>query len=246
VNIAIPLRSSLSSLALAVVATAQTPPRPAPAPRPEPQPAREQLERARVLLAQHGERSKTVRVLVADYVQRRTTALSKEPFVSKGRFLFVREPAAVVFAGTEPRVSTARLTGATYEVWRPQQNRLERFHLGGPELAQGLFAAVGGDVQRLEREFAIVACDDGKPGSGTAVIRFAPRSDAVRERLQQLVLTLDGKDGALRAVGYRDHAGDWIDIELGNVRVDPSDAPSAALDVPANATVVEHAAPARK
>src|SRR5204862_7212732 len=101
---------------------------------PAPAPAQPQLDRARELLDKHAARSRDVKVLVADYVQRRTTALTKEPLQSKGRFLFVRDPAAVLFFATEPRVSTIRLTAAMYEVHRPAKKQLERFHLDRPEL----------------------------------------------------------------------------------------------------------------
>ncbi len=231
-------RAAIAALALAAVAAAQPPQRPEP---PRAAPA-DQAARAAKLLAAHAARSKDVGVLVADFVPRRTTTLLQEPLVSKGRFLFVREPAAVVFSFTAPRVSTARLTASTYEVHRPHKRQLERFHLDGPELANGLFAAVGGDVQRLERDFVVVSCTDGDEGSGTAVVRLEPRDDAMRARLQQLVVTLDANDGALRAVGYRDHAGDRIHIELSGVALDPADAPSAALVVPEGTTVVEHGA----
>jgi hypothetical protein len=225
--------------ALAAVAAAQDPAPKPPAPAPAPAtPA--QIERAQKLLAQHGERSRNVRVLVADFVQRRTTALVNEPLVGKGRFLFVREPAAVLFAFTEPRASTVRLTASTYEVHRPHRKQLERFHLDGPELAQGLFAAVGGDVQRLEREFAIASCTDAGKDGAAAVVRLEPKDHAMRERLRELAITLDARDGGLRGVAYRDHAGDWIEIELTAIELDPKTAPAATLDVPKDTTIVEH------
>ena len=52
--------------------------------------------------------------------------------------------AVVVFFASEPRPSVVRLAETVYEVHRPQRKQLERFHLDGPELARGLFAAVGG------------------------------------------------------------------------------------------------------
>ena len=67
-------------------------------------------ERAEALLRAHGKNSAKVAVLVADYVQRRTTALSKKPLVSSGAFLFVREPGCVLFRASKPRPSVVRLT----------------------------------------------------------------------------------------------------------------------------------------
>lgn len=198
--------------------------------------------RAEDLLRAHAERSRTVAVLLADYVQRRTTPLSKEPLVSKGEFQFVREPACVLFRATEPRVSIVRLTSATYEVHRPQKRQLERFFLDGPELAQGLFAAVGGDSERLLLAFSIAGCVAEAAPSDRVVVRLLPKDKAVAERLRELSITLRAKDATLCGVAYRDPAGDLVEIELQNLRPDPKSPPSAQLLVSKDTTVVEHAA----
>lgn len=224
---------SLLWLVAFVPAQAEKPPVPA-------EPA--QVARAGSLLALHAQRCRAAKVLVADYVQRRTTALLKEPLVSKGEFLYVREPAAVLFFAKEPRVSVVRLTAKTYEVYRPQKRQLERFHLDGPELAQGLFAVVGGDAERLQQDFVVVGCADAAPATGAVVVRLVAKLPVVRERLQELVVTLRAEDAVLLAVAYRDHAGDLVEIELGAVRLDPAKAPAATLDVGKDTTVVEHPA----
>lgn len=224
-----------------VLAAASAQPPPPPAPQAPPL-DRAQQERAAALLDLHAARSRGVAVLVADYVQRRTTALAKEPLESRGEFLFVRDPAVVVFRATAPRQSVTRLSAATYEVWRPQKKQLERFHLDGPELANGLFAALGGDAAALRAGFDIAACTDDPPPAERVRLRLVPKAAAVRARLQELEIVLRGKDAQLAAVAYRDAAGDRIEIELNAVRIDPKDPPPAALDVPADATVVEHRA----
>ncbi len=205
-----------------------------------PAPSAADVARAAALLQQHAERSRGAKTLVADYVQRRTTELLKEPLVSKGRFLFVREPAVVVFFAAEPRPSVVRLAEAVYEVHRPQRKQLERFHLDGPELARGLFAAVGGDVDRLLRDFAIAAVVDGPKDSGVVCLQLTPRTDAVRARVRGLDLTLQAADGLLREVAYRDPAGDRVAIELLAPVLDPKDAPSPELKVDKDTVVVEH------
>jgi hypothetical protein len=216
-------------------------PKPAPSQAPTPADAAQQ-ERAATLLRAHAERSRAVKVLLAEFVQRRTTALAKEPLTSRGEFQFVREPGVVVFRTKEPRASVARLTATTYEVHRPQKKQLERFVLDGPELAQGLFAAVGGDAERLLRDFVVVACTDAGSERDLAKVQLAPKDAAMRERLRELVITLRTKDAGLAAVAYRDGGGDLIEIELSALRLDPKDAPSPALDVPEGTAVVEHAA----
>lgn len=232
--VAVRLAAVLAALAAGAALPAQQSGEPVPA-------AAEQVARATTLLRAHGERCRAAKVVLADYVQRRTTALLKEPLVSKGQFLFVRQPAAVLFFAKEPRQSVVRLSATTYEVHRPQKQQLERFHLDGPELAEGLFAAVGGDAERLLRDFVVVACADGA-AAGTAVVRLVAKAPAVRERLQELLVTVRAKEAELVAVAYRDHAGDLVEIELHGVQLDPPAAPAAVLEIPPGTTIVEHRA----
>ncbi|HEX5052001.1 MAG TPA: hypothetical protein VFZ65_09530 [Planctomycetota bacterium] len=217
-----------------------------PTPRPAPvappiDPA--QVERATRLLRDQAAKCRGVAVLVAQYVQRRTTKLAKEPLESRGEFLFVRAPACIVFRARTPRVSVVRLREATYEVYRPQQKQLERFHLDGPELAQGLFAAVGGDVDRLLRDFEVRACTDDPEHAALVRIGLVPKRAEVAERLRELVLTLRSADASLCAVAYRDHSGDLVEIELTAPKANPDAPPPADFELPEGTTIVEHAVP---
>ncbi|MBM3961164.1 MAG: outer membrane lipoprotein carrier protein LolA [Planctomycetes bacterium] len=204
-----------------------------------------EVARAEALLRLHAERSQRAKILVADYVQRRTTELLKEPLVSKGRFLFRRESGVVVFFAAEPRPSVVRLAERVYEVHRPQKKQVERFHLDGPELARSLFAAVGGDSAPLLRDFVVIgvvdvaAAADGKP-TGTVQVQLAPRTPSVAARVRSLDLTLQAADGLLREVAYRDHSGDRVAIELNGIELDPKTAPAADLVVEPGTAVLEH------
>lgn len=202
----------------------------------------EGIARAERLLRAHAKQSADVRVLVADYVQRRTTALSKKPLVSEGAFLFVRDPGCVLFRARKPRASVVQLTAKHYQVYRPRRKRLERFLLDGPELANGLFAAIGGDVDGLLRGFRIVAGDEADGGKAVRA-RLQPRDAEVRRRVAELQVTLHAETGALRSVAYRDRGGDLVEIELRKPRANPKDPPPAKLEVPKGTRVVEHAPP---
>ena len=239
-----------AALALAAAIAGQKPadpPAPAappPFPVPEPAPAAD-VARAEALLRLHAERSQRAKILVADYVQRRTTELLKEPLVSKGRFLFRREPGVVVFFAAEPRPSVVRLAERVYEVHRPQKKQVERFHLDGPELARSLFAAVGGDTAPLQNDFVVVAVVDVAAAPGSAApagvqVQLAPRTAAVAARVRGLDLTLQATDGLLREVAYRDHGGDRVAIELNGIELDPKAPPPAELAVPPGTAVLEH------
>lgn len=245
VGLAILLGLSLPAVVAQQPAPPQPPGKPAELPVPAPQapldPAAARA--AQTLLDAQAARSRGVRVLVADYVQTRTTPLLKEPLVSRGQFLFVRDPACIVFRASEPRAAVIRLLPTTYEVFRPQKQQLERFRFDGPQLAEGLFAAVGGDVELLRKEFAVRSCGEDSARPGCTRIVLLPLRDEVRARLSELSLCLSTEDAALRAVGYRDPAGDLVEIELRNVAVDPTKPPSAEFEVPPETRVIEHAPP---
>jgi hypothetical protein len=151
-----------------------------------------------------------------------------------------------MFRASFPRVSIVRLAGSVYEVYRPQKQQLERFHLDGPELAQGMFAAVGGDAAALLRDFDIISCVADAAEPLRTQVRLLPKVLEVRERLAELSVTLWNHDARLFAVAYRDPAGDLIEIELQNVRINPEPAPSAELDVPKTAKVLEHTAKSKR
>jgi len=199
--------------------------------------------RAFALLDAHAARCKDVRVLTASYVQRRTTKLMKEPLLSRGEFLFVREPGCVMFRAREPRVSVVRLTEKVYEVHRPQRKQLERFVLDGPELAQSLFAALRGDATALRRDFVVQSCADDPTDALRVHVELAPRKVEGRARLQSLRITLQKADAVLGAIAYRDAAGDLVEIELRDVKTNPEVVPPAVIEVDKDTTVVEHAPP---
>ena len=238
------------------------------------------------VLRRHAELSKDVAVLAADYVQRRTTALSKQPLLSSGKFLFVRQPQCVMFRAEQPRESVVRLTPEHYEVYRASRQRLERFVLDGPELSQGLFAAVRGDAERLLQDFEIVGVTEvavvvkpATPTDGVAetpagtsaktpaepyaehpaktlvaaapervqavTVRLLPKLKATSQRLRELLITLwvakqQPEQVRLRAIAYRDPAGDLVEIELQQLRPNPEQAPTAELHVPAGTKIIEH------
>lgn len=207
------------------------------------------------------ERHRGVKVLTAHYVQRRTTKLLKEPLVTEGELAFRRSPGTILFRTAPPRPAEVRLDERIYEVHRPQRRRLERFALPSPELPRALFAALGGDAEALAQDFAVVAFEripapadtTGTAGAGEPTerigerhrIALAPRDEAVRERMQDLVLVLDADDAHLRSVAYRDPAGDLVQIELSSIEFDPEVLPSFVIEVPPGTQVVEHAPPRR-
>lgn len=208
-------------------------------------PAAEVVRAAEERLQALAATTKDTKVLVANYVQRRTTKLAKEPLVSRGEFVFVKQPGCVVFRAKEPRESVTRLRADVYEVHRPRKKQLERFRLDGPELANGLFAALGGDTAALLRDFEVRSCAAEPEQKGFVRIVLSPRTPAIAERVSELSLVIATDRDTLAAVGYRDAAGDLVEIELQDVRTDPRDPPSVEFELAPDTAVIEHAAKKR-
>jgi flavin-dependent dehydrogenase len=80
----------------------------------------------------------------------------------------------VVVVGAGPAGSTAAgyLAKHGHSVLLLEGERFPRFHLAGPELSRGLFAAVSGDAEQLLKDFEVVGVtskarsDGGGNGGG--------------------------------------------------------------------------------
>lgn len=187
-------------------------------------------EVARSALHSLAERNGKAKVLRADYVQHRTTALRKKPLESKGTLWFRADPACIVFAVDEPKPARIRLDARAYEVLRPDQNQLERFLLASSDLPNALFESLRADWDKLLLRLTFAGAtevDDGK----ALRIRFAPRDETVRPYLAELELEVARDGSAIRTVGYVDGQGDRVTITLTNLALDPK-VETAPFDVP--------------
>jgi outer membrane lipoprotein-sorting protein len=197
--------------------------------------------------------------LAADYVQERSTALVKRPLVSKGRMIFRRDPGCVVFFVDEPRRAVVRLDSRHYEVYRPEQKRLERFVLASDELPRMLFQALSPDpawlaaedaqqqAGTLDQAFEIAGCEAVAGEPARTRITLVPRSDAARKGFAtRLELTVDSEQKRLVGFAFRDPQGDDVRVELSGVQLAPELATDAFdLALPADVqTIVHHLPPA--
>lgn len=189
-----------------------------------------------------GNRHRAVNVLTASYVQRRTSAILQEPLVTRGQLAFRRRPGCVVFRTEQPRPTVVRLDEQTYQVFRPERKRLERFLLESPELPRSLFLAFTADVEVLRRDYQVTGFERHGEGQVLHTITLEPKLAAIKQRLHQLRITLDGKTLRLHAVAYRDAAKDLVEIELDELTLDPKVAPAFDLVIPPDTEIMEHAA----
>ena len=66
----------------------------------------------------------------ANYVQERSSLLSKRPLLTRGKLYYRAKPATVALLVDQPRRLTIRLSPDRYEVYRPDKNTLEDGYAG--------------------------------------------------------------------------------------------------------------------
>jgi len=177
-----------------------------------------------------GERMKDVRALSTPFDQRRTTALLEQPIVSSGLMYYRRDPGRLVFHIREPRPTVIHMDREAYQVWRPQEKRLERIDFGEDALATRLFMVFNPQPERLKAAFEIT-----REG---AEIRLVPKDAETRKRMSLLALSVASDPPALKRIRYVEADGDEVQIDLRAIALDPEIPESVwSLEVPPDAKV---------
>jgi outer membrane lipoprotein-sorting protein len=177
------------------------------------------------------ERMRDVRTLSCAVRQVRKTALVERPLVSSGAMLYRREPGRLVFRLTEPRASEIHMDRATYQVYRPEEKRLERIEFEDDALTGQLLSIFEPKPEAMGKSFKMSKSGDE--------ILLEPLDEKVKKRLASLALTL--KDGQLSRIRYTQADGDEVTFEMSDVKLDP-ELPSTAfeLKVPEGTRVLVH------
>lgn len=177
-----------------------------------------------------GERMKAAKTLSAKITQKRTTALLADPLVSSGTMYYRRDPGRLVFHLEEPRRTLIHMDRQAYQVWRPDEKRLERIDFEDDALAARLLMVFDPQPDRLDAAFdATRAADE---------IRLVPKDAEARKRLSLLALAVSPDGRSLSRIRYVEPDGDEVVFELSDVRLDPEVPPSVwTLDLPPDARV---------
>jgi outer membrane lipoprotein-sorting protein len=196
-------------------------------------------ESARQALRKLAERFRDLKTLSCSVAQERRTALLEKPITSSGTMFYRREPGRLVFRMTEPRTTEIHMDRTAYQVWRPDEKRLERIEFEDDELTGRLLMVFQPKEEDVGKSFAVRA---GASKDGDLEVRLEPSDDRVRKRLRVLVLTVRESDGALRRIRYEDESGDEVRFDLWDVQVNP-DLPAATFElaVPEGTKVFRHA-----
>jgi outer membrane lipoprotein-sorting protein len=191
-----------------------------------------------------GERFKDLRTLSAKIVQIRRTELLDKPLTSSGTMYYRREPARMVFRLTEPRKAEIHLDRTSYQVYRPDEKRLERFDFSGGDLSGKILMAFEPRTDEVGKAFVL---HGGQSRDGTIEVRLESSDEKVRKRLRSVTLWLAQADGALHRIVYVDGGGDEVEFDLSDVALNPELAPEVfALKIPEGTRVLERPVPADK
>lgn len=198
---------------------------------------------AREALGRLAGRLKEAQTLSAGVVQERKTALLDEPLRSSGILYYRRDPARLVLVLTDPRPATVHLDRSSYQVYRPDEKRLERFDFEDPEIGLRLLTAFEPRSEEVGKAFTARL---GQPGPDEVEIVLEPRDPKLARRVRRLVLRTD-PEGLLRRIVFTDPEGDEVTFLLSDVKLNP-EIPAGVFElrVPEGTRILRHSVPAEK
>ncbi len=190
------------------------------------------------------ERFKDLRTLSAKVVQKRRSDLMDKPLTSSGTMYYRREPGRLVFLLTEPRKAEIHMDRSSYQVYRPDEKRLERTDFTGEDVSGKILMAFEPKTDDVGKAFAIRG---GESRDGAIDVRLESSDEKVKKRLRSVTLTVAEADGALRRIVYVDGEGDEVQFDLAEVALNPELSPEVfVLKIPEGTRVLRRSLPADK
>ena len=171
-------------------------------------------EAARAALRKLAARMKEIRTLTASVTQSRRTELLDKPIVSSGSMAYRREPALLVFHLTEPRKAEIFLDRTSYQVFRPDEKRLERIEFEGEDVTAKILMVFEPKMDDIGRSFSVKS---GEARDGRIEVQLESSDERFRKRLKKIVLTVAEADGSLHRIAYTDAEGDEVQFDLSQV-----------------------------
>jgi len=173
---------------------------------------------AKAALQKLADRFKEARTLSARVSQSRKTELLDKPLVSSGMMYYRRDPARLVFRLTEPRKAEIHMDKTSYQVYRPDEKRVERTDFENDDVTGKILMVFEPKPDDLGKTFAIRG---GESRDGRIEVRLEPSDEKVRKRLKRVSLTIAEADGSLHRLSYFDGEGDEVTLDLSNVAINP-------------------------
>jgi outer membrane lipoprotein-sorting protein len=173
---------------------------------------------AKAALRKLAAKLKDVRTLSAQVTQSRKTELLDKPIVSSGTMVYRRDPARLVFHLTEPRKAEIHLDKSSYQVYRPDEKRLERIDFESGDVTAKILMVFDPKADEIGKAFGVTG---GEIRDGAIEVRLEASDERFRKRMKRMVLTIAEADGALRRIAYTDAEGDEVQFDLAQVEVNP-------------------------
>jgi outer membrane lipoprotein-sorting protein len=200
----------------------------------------EQDDAAKEALKKLADRMRDAKTLSAKVSQQRRTELLDKPVTSSGTMLYRREPGRMVFRMTEPRTTEIHLDRTCYQVYRPDEQRLERFEFEDDSVTGKLLAVFDAKPEQMGKSFG--ARSGARRGDDLEVL-LSPTDERVKGRMRKLSLTISTADGTLKRIDYEDADGDEVRFEMSDLTLNPDLAPEVfELKVPEGTRVLRHKA----
>ena len=171
-------------------------------------------EAATAALRKLADRMREARTLSARVVQTRRTELTDKPITSSGLMYYRRDPARLVFHLAEPRKAEIHMDKTSYQVYRPDDKRLERTDFGNEDVSGKILMMFEPRTDELGKAFSIRG---GGVKDGLIEVRLESSDEKVRKRLRKIVLLIAAADGALRSLAYTDGEGDEVRFEFSDL-----------------------------
>ncbi len=191
---------------------------------------------ARAALKKLAARMKDIRTLTASVTQSRRTELLDKPIVSSGTMAYRRDPAMLVFHLTEPRRVEIVLDRTSYQVYRPEEKRLERIEFEGEDVTARILMVFEPRMDDVGKAFTVKG---GDSRDGLIEVRLESSDERFRKRMKEIVLTVAEADGSLHRIRYTDAEGDDVQFDLSQVVLNPELPPDAfQLQVPEGTRVL--------
>jgi outer membrane lipoprotein-sorting protein len=173
---------------------------------------------AKAALRKLAARLKEARTLTAKVVQSRHTELLDKPIVSSGTMAYRRDPARLVFHLTEPRKAEIHLDKTSYQVYRPDEKRVERLDFDSENVTAKILMVFEPKMEDIGKAFEIRG---GEEHDGQIEVRLESSDERFRKRMKKIALTVVEADGALRRIAYTDAEGDDVQFDLSDVVINP-------------------------
>ena len=171
-------------------------------------------EAAKAALQKLSAKLKDAKTLSSRVVQHRRTELMEKPITSSGMMYYRREPARLVFHLAEPRKAEIHMDKASYQVYRPDEKRLERTDFDAPDVTSRILMVFDPKPDDLGKTFSIRG---GTAKDGVLEVTLEATDEKVRKRLRKVVLSIVEADGGLKNISYVDGEGDEVRFEFSDL-----------------------------